>query len=233
MLTYTAWDQYSLSFEKDDETKGALSVLRWAYEHYGHEIVYACSFGIEGIVLLHFIQQVKSNAKIVFLDTGLHFPETYETIEKIKQRFPDLQIIMKKPNLSVDEQGKKYGEELWKTNPNECCRLRKIVPLEEALREGKAWISGLRREQSQSRSKTEFINRDNKFKSIKICPLIYWTWRDVWRYVSKHQLPYNTLHDKGYPSIGCQPCTSPLYTEEDLRSGRWAGTGKTECGLHE
>jgi phosphoadenosine phosphosulfate reductase len=233
MLTYDTWDEHPLSFAEDDGTKGALSVLRWAYEHYGEEVVYACSFGIEGIVLLHLIHQVKPNAKILFLDTGLHFSETYETIEKVKQRFPDLQIILQKPKLSVAEQGKEYGEELWKTNPNECCRLRKIVPLEEALSQGKAWISGLRREQSESRSKTEFVNKDNKFKSVKICPLIHWTWRDVWRYVSKHQLPYNPLHDRGYPSIGCQPCTVPAYNEEDIRSGRWAGTGKTECGLHQ
>ena len=106
------------------------------------------------------------------------------------------------------------------------------MPLHEALAGAKAWISGLRREQSPTRQNMNFINLDDKFKSIKICPLIHWTWQDVWRYVSKHNLPYNPLHDKGYPSIGCEHCTKPVFTLDDLRSGRWQGSGKTECGLH-
>jgi len=233
-LTYQTFDQYSIpDFPTDDETKGALSVLNWAYSHYsGDELVYACSFGIEGIVLIDLISKVKKNAKLVFLDTGLHFPETYQLIEEIKQKYPQLQIEMKQPALTLQEQTEKYGDELWKSSPNKCCEIRKVLPLNEVLSAATAWLSGLRREQGPTRANTEFLNKDRKFKSIKICPLIHWTWKDVWRYVHKHQLPYNILHDKGYPSIGCAPCTSPAWNEEDLRSGRWAGTGKTECGLH-
>ncbi|MFT8320250.1 MAG: phosphoadenylyl-sulfate reductase [Bacillus sp. (in: firmicutes)] len=216
----------------DNDTKGALEVLKWAYDTYGDQVVYACSFGIEGIVLIDLISKVKKNAKIVFLDTDVHFQETYELIDKVKGKYPELQIEMKKPALTLEEQAEQWGEELWKTNPNKCCEIRKITPLNEVLSNPVAWISGLRREQSETRKNTEFINKDNRFKSVKVCPLIYWTWKDVWRYAHKQQLDYNILHDKGYPSIGCKTCTQPTFNMDDLRSGRWTGKGKTECGLH-
>ncbi|MFF5993187.1 phosphoadenylyl-sulfate reductase [Lysinibacillus sp. KU-BSD001] len=232
MLTYENWQKPDIEFEQDDTYKGALQVLKWAYEHYNEEIVYACSFGIEGIVLIDLISKVKPDAQIVFLDTDVHFKETYETIERVKEKYPQLQIDMKKPTLSLEEQAEQYGPALWEREPNQCCHIRKLVPLNETLTASKAWISGLRREQSETRANIEYINIDDRFKSVKVCPLIYWTWKDVWRYVSKHNLPYNPLHDKGYPSIGCETCTKPAFTMEDLRSGRWAGNGKTECGLH-
>lgn len=232
MLTYETWENDSVSFPEDDETKGALSVLRWAYDQYGEEVVYACSFGIEGMVLLHLINQVKPDAKVVFLDTDLHFTETYELIERVKKKYPKLQIEMKKPKLNLAEQESLHGAKLWEVNPNACCKIRKIEPLEEVLKPAKAWISGLRREQSPTRQNTQFLNQDHRFQSVKVCPLIHWTSKEVWRYVFKHDLPYNTLHDQGYPSIGCEKCTRPVSDQGDSRSGRWAGTGKTECGLH-
>lgn len=233
MITYDTWNDSTVEFEVDEEYKGALNILNWAYNHYEDEIVYACSFGIEGIVLIDLIAKVKPDAKIVFLDTNVHFKETYETIEKVKDRYPQLQIEMKQPAITLEEQEKQIGAQLWKTNPNKCCEIRKLVPLQETLAGAKAWISGLRRDQSETRKNTEFINLDKKFKSIKVCPLIHWTWKDVWRYVSKHNLTYNPLHDTGYPSIGCEHCTKPAFTLEDLRSGRWQGSNKTECGLHD
>lgn len=232
MLTYQTWQDPPIDFEVDETYKGALNVLRWAYDQYGEDVIYACSFGIEGIVLIDLISKVKADAQIVFLDTEVHFKETYETIEKVKKRYPSLNIILKKPAISLEEQAKLYRDELWKKDPNKCCEIRKIIPLRETLTGAKAWISGLRREQSETRKHVNFLNKDNKFQSVKICPLIHWTWKDVWRYVSKHQLDYNPLHDQGYPSIGCAHCTKPAYTLDDLRSGRWAGFNKTECGLH-
>lgn len=233
MLTYHTWEDSYIDFEVDDTYKGALNVLNWAYKHYGEDIVYACSFGIEGIVLIDLISKVKPDAKIVFLDTDVHFKETYETIERVKANYPKLNIEIKKPALTLEEQAKQFGDELWKANPNKCCEIRKLVPLRETLTGAKAWISGLRRDQSETRKNTNFINQDNKFQSVKICPLIHWTWKDVWRYVSKHNLTYNPLHDQGYPSIGCSHCTKPAFTMDDLRSGRWQGLNKTECGLHD
>ena len=233
MLSYETWQEPDINFEIDETYKGALNVLKWSYEQYGEEIVYACSFGIEGIVLVDLISKVKPNATIVFLDTDVHFKETYETIDRVKEKYPQLNIIMKKPKLTLEEQAAEYGDKLWETNPNQCCQIRKLIPLNEVLSDSKAWISGLRHEQSETRKHVQFINRDDKFQSIKICPLIHWTWKDVWRYVTKHDLPYNPLHDQGYPSIGCSHCTKPAFDLNDLRSGRWQGTGKTECGLHE
>lgn len=232
MLTYQTWKQPSVEFEVDPVYKGALDVLKWTYDHYGDEVVYACSFGIEGIVLIDLISKVKPQATIVFLDTGVHFKETYEIIEKVKKTYPELTIHMKKPQLTLKEQAEAYGDKLWETKPNQCCQIRKLDPLKETLSKGHAWISGLRREQSPTRQHVEFINRDDKFQSVKICPLIHWTWKEIWRYVHKHNLSYNPLHDQGYPSIGCFHCTTPAIDVNDLRSGRWKGKGKTECGLH-
>ncbi|KZZ82910.1 phosphoadenylyl-sulfate reductase [Bacillus sp. SJS] len=232
MLTFENWTETAPEFENDDKTVEALNVLEWAYSHYQDDLVYACSFGIEGIVLIDLISKIKKDARIVFLDTELHFKETYDLIGRVKARYPALNILLKKPPLTVAEQAAKHGDELWKRNPNECCRIRKVLPLREVMSTEKAWISGLRREQSPSRKNTQFLNRDDKFENVKICPLIHWTWKDVWRYAHKNDLDYNVLHDQGYPSIGCKPCTQPAINVNDARSGRWNGSQKTECGLH-
>jgi len=231
-LTYESWFEHDHKFVIDDVFKGGLNVLKWAYDKYDDELVYACSFGVEGIVMIDLISQIKPTAKVVFLDTGLHFEETYALIEKVKQRYPLLNIEMKKPALTVVQQAEEHGDKLWERQPNRCCHIRKVVPLQETLNSATAWVSGVRREQSASRSQTEFINKDEVFQSVKVCPLIYWSWEDIWSYVDKHDLPYNPLHDQGYPSIGCAPCTQPGDTETGSRSGRWANQTKTECGLH-
>ncbi|PPA71119.1 phosphoadenylyl-sulfate reductase [Jeotgalibacillus proteolyticus] len=234
-VSYEEWNQISDTFpvNESDESKGALSVLEWAYSTYtADKIVYASSFGAEAIVLLDLIARVNPSAHIVFLDTALHFPETYDVIEKIKERFPSLQIEMKKAALTLDEQRGEHGPALWKRDPNMCCHIRKVVPLQEALSDKTAWISGLRREQSPTRAATQFINKDEKFKNLKICPLIHWTWDEVWEHIKKHDLPFNKLHSQGYPSIGCFPCTSPVSEDGDSRAGRWNNSTKTECGLH-
>ncbi|MGG1396880.1 phosphoadenylyl-sulfate reductase [Bacillus salipaludis] len=232
-VTYENWNQIYDSFQTEDETKGARAVLEWAYQNYSEDkIVYASSFGAEAIVLIDLIQQVKPDAHIVFLDTGLHFPETYDVIDKIEARFPSLKIERKQPALNLDEQREQYGSALWKKDPNLCCQIRKVIPLRETLTTKEAWISGLRREQSPTRKDTQFLNKDEKFENIKICPLIHWTWDEVWAYIREKDLPYNQLHDQNYPSIGCFPCTQPVAADGDSRAGRWSGSGKTECGLH-
>ncbi|WP_368504679.1 phosphoadenylyl-sulfate reductase [Alkalihalophilus sp. As8PL] len=212
--------------------KDSLDVLKWAFATFGEELVYSCSFGAEGMVLIDLISKVKKDAKIIFLDTDFHFKETYELIEKVKNRYPELQIELIKPSLTPIEQANEYGEALWKTNSDLCCQIRKLTPLEGVLSKHRAWISGLRREQSPTRANTQFINRDDRFKSIKVCPLIHWTEEEIWMYIKLHQLSYNALHDQNFPSIGCEYCTKAVLPGEDPRSGRWAGTQKTECGLH-
>ncbi|MDQ0339984.1 phosphoadenosine phosphosulfate reductase [Caldalkalibacillus uzonensis] len=214
------------------EQKDTLDVIKWAYDQWGDELIYACSFGAEGMVLIDLISKVKADAKVIFLDTHLHFKETYGLIEEVKQRYPLLRIEMIQPDLSLQEQEKQYGDQLWLHNPDQCCRLRKIIPLQKALTGVKAWMSGLRREQSPTRAHVQFVNLDHKFQSIKVCPLIHWTWEEVWLYIKSFNLPYNPLHDQDYPSIGCEPCTLPVQGKADSRAGRWAHSAKTECGLH-
>jgi len=230
-ITYKDWsDEHAKQI--NESFKEYFDVLKWAYSTYKSEdIIYACSFGAEGMVMIDLIYKVDKKARIVFLDTSLHFEETYELIEKVKERYPGLDIMLKKPKLTLTEQAEKYGDSLWKVNPNLCCSLRKIEPLKEELTNSLAWISGLRKDQSLARKNLEYVNKDNKFKLVKICPLIDWTWNDVWEYISLNNLPYNELHDKNYPSIGCEPCTQAVINN-DLRSGRWVSQNKTECGLH-
>jgi phosphoadenosine phosphosulfate reductase len=231
IISYKAWQQQKVD-HLNTSIKDYFQVLKWAYTTYDDDqLVYACSFGAEGMVLIDLITKVKKDARIVFIDTGLHFKETYKLIDKVKEKYPLLKVELKTPNLSLLEQKNEYGDELWRRNPNLCCQLRKVEPLKEVLSETVAWISGLRRDQSSSRKHLKFINKDEKFKNIKICPLIEWTWDDIWTYIQLNNLPYNELHDKSYPSIGCEPCTQPVF-DDNLRGGRWANHEKTECGLH-
>lgn len=232
-LTYDTWFQKDVNLDSGEPAKDSQAVLECAYKYYGNDIVYACSFGVEGIVLIDLISKVREDAEVVFLDTELHFKQTYELIDLVKEKFPKLTITILKPDVSLSKQEEIYGGELWKKNPNLCCDIRKIQPLTHILKTKHAWISGLRREQSSTRKFINYINQDHKFKKVKVCPLINWTWKDIWRYIHKHKLPYNPLHDHGYPSIGCEKCTVPAYGIDDLRSGRWVGTNKLECGLHQ
>jgi phosphoadenosine phosphosulfate reductase len=231
--TYTdlSQDQYK---QVNDQLakKDTLDILKWAYGTFGDDLVYACSFGAEGMVLIDLISKVRNDASIIFLDTHLHFKETYQLIERVKERYPSLNIQMLEPELSVQQQAGLHGPELWKRQPDLCCHMRKIQPLEKALSKAKAWVSGLRREQSPTRAQTQFVNQDHRFQSIKICPLIHWSWDDIWNYIKIFNLEYNELHDQNYPSIGCEMCTLPVQGGEDSREGRWANAGKTECGLH-
>ncbi|SDJ84927.1 phosphoadenylyl-sulfate reductase [Sediminibacillus albus] len=230
-LTYKNWDNQRQQ-ELNEKLTDFMDVIKWAFKEYGENILYACSFGAEGMVLIDLITKVQPNAKVVFLDTDLHFKETYSLIEKVKQKYPKLQVKMVKPSLTLEQQTDQFGSKLWEYNPDLCCQMRKIEPLQQELDNVEAWISGLRREQSPSRKKTEYVNKDERFKRVKICPLIHWKWEDVWSYIKLNNLPYNELHDKNYPSIGCEKCTLPVKAETGSRSGRWANFDKKECGLH-
>ncbi|MCM2677756.1 phosphoadenylyl-sulfate reductase [Shouchella plakortidis] len=224
------------SFEQVNQSlasSDSLDVLRWAFDMYGDELVYACSFGAESMVLIDLISKVRPNAHILFLDTNFHFIETYQLIEEVKKKYPKLRIDLQQPSLTPEEQAEIHGDKLWESNPDLCCKIRKLNPLEDRLNQKSAWISGLRREQSPTRANTQFINQDNRFKSVKVCPLIHWKEDEIWMYINLHKLPYNKLHDQNYPSIGCTHCTKQVADGEDSRSGRWSNTDKTECGLHQ
>ncbi|ATY83730.1 phosphoadenylyl-sulfate reductase [Kyrpidia spormannii] len=206
-------------------------ILEWALERFSPRIALACSFGVEDVVLVDMATRILPHVQIFYLDTGLLFPETYEVRDRVVDRYrPNLRRVT--PQLDLRQQAAEYGEALWTRDPNTCCRLRKVEPLRDVLAEQDAWVTGIRREQSPTRAGAKVVEVDRKFGLIKVNPLAGWDSRQVWNYVHTHEVPYNSLHDRGYPSIGCAPCTRPVRPGEDPRAGRWAGFDKTECGLH-
>ncbi|UIO41113.1 phosphoadenylyl-sulfate reductase [Brevibacillus brevis] len=232
-LNFASATEEQLASINNHLAKGdTIDVIKWAYKTFSDDLIYSCSFGAEAMVLLDMISDVKKDAKVTFLDTNLHFFETYSLIEQVRARYPALRITVKQPDITLAQQADLHGEELWSRQPDMCCHIRKVQPMENVLTGAVAWMSGLRREQSATRANVGFINRDEKFQSLKICPLIHWKSEEVWQYIRAFELPYNPLHDQSYPSIGCAPCTRPVKEGEDSRAGRWAQAGKTECGLH-
>jgi phosphoadenosine phosphosulfate reductase len=213
------------------ESQTAERVLEWAADTFGERVLLICSWQKQSSVLVHMISEVAPGMRVVEFDTGLLFPETYETREKLISRYP-IEFERIEPELTVDEQGAKHGIRLWERDPDVCCGIRKVAPLERALDGMDAWVTGIRREQSTTRHNARKIELDERRAVIKVQPLADWTSRDVWRYIWRHGIPYNPLHDHGYPSIGCVPCTASVESGADERTGRWKGTGKVECGLH-
>jgi len=210
----------------DLEHLDARQVLEFMVERFHPRLAVACSFQKEASVVLDLILQIAPDARIFTLDTHVLFPETYETWRKVEERYGITVEIHQGPSLG--RQAATHGDKLWERDPDACCDLRKVQPLNQALADMDAWIAGVRREQGPSRATTPKLAWDNKHELWKANPLADWSERDVWRYIADHDLPYNELHDRGYASIGCTHCTRPGSDRE----GRWAGTGKIECGLH-
>jgi len=213
------------------EEKTPQELLALAVERFGTKVALACSFGAEDVVLVDMLVKINPEVPIFYLDTDKHFRETYETRDRLSARY-GISFVQVKPALTLEEQAARYGERLWERDPNLCCNLRKVEPLAGFLREFDAWITGIRREQAPTRANARKVEWDAKFGVVKFNPLADWTFKDVWRYIHENNVPYNPLHDRGYPSIGCECCTRPVKPGEDFRAGRWAGFNKTECGLH-
>lgn len=207
-------------------------VLRWAVEEYAPEVALATGFGVEGCVLVSMLSVIRPATRIFYLDTDLLFPETYALLDQLEARY-GVHFERRATRLSVKDQAVQYGERLWERDPDLCCQLRKVEPLREMLKGMRAWITAIRRDQSPARTHIGLVEWDERFGLIKINPLARWSVRDVWNYVAKHNVPYNPLHDLGYPSIGCVPCTTPVQIGEVPRAGRWRGIAKSECGIHE
>ena len=207
-------------------------VLRWAVDEFFPELTLACSFGgPSGMVLVDMIAQIEPRVEVFYLDTDFLYPETYETRDRIIARY-GIQPVGYKSKLTPEEQAQQHGEELWLKDPDLCCDLRKVEPNLRALEGKRAWISGIRRDQGVARRETPVVAWDEKFDLVKVLPLVRWTEADVWKYIAEHDVPYNPLHDRSYPSIGCTYCTKAVKAGDDPRSGRWQGFDKTECGLH-
>jgi len=214
------------------ELEGAsvVDILRWASAHVSR-VTFATGFGAEGCVIIDVIGRHQLPIDLFTLDTGLLFPETYELWHRLEVRY-GITIRGVVPDESVEQQAKTHGATLWDRDPDQCCALRKVLPLERALAGFEAWVTAIRREQTLERANAPVVEHDRKFGLLKINPLVAWTHDDVWGHLYAHDVPYNALHERGYPSIGCQPCTSPIVPGENLRAGRWRGSAKTECGLH-
>ncbi|HMU53422.1 MAG TPA: phosphoadenylyl-sulfate reductase [Nitrospira sp.] len=215
-------------------SKQPQDVLAAAIERYAPKIVLACSFGAEDVVLVDMVHRIDPSVPLFYLDTDFLFPETYATRDRIAERYnlKPAQILQIKSLLTPASQAARHGEALWTKDPDQCCKIRKVEPLTRVLQDYDAWITGIRREQSPTRANAKLIEWDNIFGLVKINPLAKWTWADVWTYIKVYEVPYNELHDRNYPSIGCTHCTKPVMPGEDPRAGRWQGRDKTECGLH-
>jgi phosphoadenosine phosphosulfate reductase len=213
------------------ESRPTEELLAWAVERFGDGLTQACSFGLEDVALVDLRVRVDPDPDIFWLNTGFLFPETLETRDRLAAHY---RIAFReiRPTLDVAEQSKIFGEELFRRAPGQCCWLRKVEPLRRALAGREAWITGIRRDQAPTRANARVIEWDGLFGLVKINPLAACSWEDVDRYVRSRGVPKNPLHDRGYPSIGCAPCTSPVAPGEDPRSGRWRGIARIECGLH-
>ncbi len=207
------------------------SILRWGFQHFSPDIVQATGFGPEGVVLMHMVSTISPETPVFYLDTDLLFPETYALRDELARRF-GVRFERVPASLSLDAQTARHGKELWKRDPDLCCYVRKVMPQRQYLSRYRAWITGIRRDQTAFRANAGLVEWDTANKMVKLNPLAAWTSEQVWQYIRTHELPYNPLHDRGYPSIGCQPCTRAVAPGEDPRAGRWAGTQKTECGIH-
>jgi len=215
------------------EDKGPEEAIKWAVENFDRQdLSLACSFGAEDVALVDMLVKIKPDARIFYLDTNKLFKETIDVMERLKEKY-NINPEKYCAKMTLEEQAEEFGPELWAKDPKKCCDIRKIRPLKEALSELGAWITGIRRDQSPARADAPVVTWDSMFNLVKINPLVKWTSEDVWDYIRANDVPYNELHDKNYPSIGCEPCTNEVKPGEDPRAGRWAGFKKTECGLHD
>jgi phosphoadenosine phosphosulfate reductase len=206
-------------------------ILRWAVDRFAPRFTMATAFGPEGMAIIHMLAEIAPQTPVFNLDTGYQFAETLELRERVREKY-GIEVEMKRPATTVEQYEAAHGGPVYKTDPNQCCFDRKLRVLQEAARGQYAWASAIRRDQSPDRAKAPIVGWDRKFQLVKVSPLANWTKKEVWSLIVDQGVPYNPLHDRGYPSIGCWPCTRSVMAGEDERSGRWSGFQKTECGLH-
>jgi phosphoadenosine phosphosulfate reductase len=207
------------------------AILEWAVERFGPRLTMATAFGAEGCLLIHLLAEINAKVRVFNLDTGYQFAETLALREQLRERY-GIEVELIRPETTTVEYENQNGGPMYVQHPDQCCYDRKIVPLRRALVGYDAWITAIRGDQSSHRAAASVVGVDRKFGLVKVNPLLNWTRRDVWAFIATHRVPYNSLHDQGYASIGCWPCTRAVAISDDERAGRWAGHAKTECGLH-
>ena len=238
-MAFTLETKHNFKVSEETERLECLSLdelLCWCWNYFGDKAAIGTSFQGSGLVIIDHAVRNGCNFPIFTIDTGLLFPETLELKKKLED-FWDVKIQSVHPEQTIEEQKKTMGPELWKTNPDSCCQMRKVLPLQSRLSSLDVWITGLRRGQSDQRKSTnvlEMYEFDKLRESyiFKLNPMVNWSREKVWSYIKDHKIPYNALHDKGYRSIGCWPCTKAISDGQDERAGRWEGFNKTECGIH-
>jgi len=206
-------------------------VLRWGWDTYGPKLTMATAFGAEGCVIISMLSEITKDIYLFNLETGYQFKETLETRERLIERY-GIPIHLVGSEQSVEDMEREHGGPLYLDHPDLCCHKRKVIPLSRVLKDYEAWISAIRRDQTVQRANSPIVGWDPKYKIAKLNPLANWTRKEVWDYILDKDVPYNPMHDAGYPSIGCWPCTRAIDRGEDDRSGRWAGRPKDECGIH-
>jgi phosphoadenosine phosphosulfate reductase len=207
----------------------AVEVLQWGFEQFGRGL--AVSASMQDTVLTHLASTISPGVEVLFLDTGYHFVETIGTADAVEAVY-DVTLRRITPEHTVAEQDLKLGARLHDRNPDLCCALRKVAPLNAALQGYEAWATGVRRAESESRANTKLVDFDLRRGKVKLAPLAYWTDAEVDAYATANGVLMNPLLQLGYPSIGCEPCTAAVLPGQDARTGRWTGSAKTECGLH-
>lgn len=206
-------------------------IIEWAVGKFWPDIAMSSSFQTQSLPLLHIVSQVAPEIDIIFLDTGYHFPETLSFRDTIVEAF-GLTLRVMRADMSRQTFVERHGDDLHRRDPDLCCYINKVEPMQRAMEGLDAWISGIRRDQSPARANTEILEETSE-GVIRIHPMATWTRKDVWNYINEHNLPEHPLLSQGYLSIGCAPCTRPVSSEEeDERAGRWSNEAKTECGLH-
>ena len=235
-MTILETDRPTLDLEDVVESAAAalegaptLEVIRWAAATFGDRICLTSS--MSDAALIHLVSKVKPGIDVLFVDTGYHFAETIGTRDAVEAVYP-VNVIDVTPSRTVEEQERALGPRLFGRNPDLCCHLRKVAPLGRALEGYMAWFSGIRRDETASRRDRKVVEWDRKRGMVKVNPILDWTQEEMDDYIEDNGVLINPLHYDGYPSIGCAPCTRPVAPGEDPRSGRWAGMGKTECGIH-
>ena len=205
--------------------------LRWGFSQFGPTLAIASSFGAEDVVLIDMASRLAPAFRTFTLDTDFLFPETYTLIDGIEEKY-GVEVERTRSEFTPEAQAAQFGAALWASQPDKCCQLRKVEPLKKKLASLQAWVTGVRRDQAPTRANTKKLEWDAKFGLVKLNPIADWTSDQVWEYIRTNDVPYNPMHDRDYPSIGCTYCTRPVKPGEDPRAGRWSGFNKTECGLH-
>ncbi|HXQ48886.1 MAG TPA: phosphoadenylyl-sulfate reductase [Thermoplasmata archaeon] len=222
-------------WSREFEGRPAAEIIRWAVDRFGDGLVIGSSFGKDSLVIMELARRLWPEIPILFLETGYHFAETLQFRDHLRVEFK-MNIVDVRPDLTVPEQDAEFGAELFARAPDQCCEMRKVAPLHQALAGRRAWITGVRRSQHPQRADTPVVEwqeiSDRGIGVFKVNPLVAWSLSEVDAFLEENHLPRHPLWAKGYPSVGCAPCTAPASLAEGERAGRWRGQGKIECGIH-